>query len=119
MQLLEAQLKLQKLVNKPLGDFLSKEQLDGIIKNKGKSGQLLEVTLGMNLSNTTLDFDDGELKTNKCDKYGKPKETMFITQVTSIVDDLLTKQDFYHSKLYRKIRNLLYVPISKDGHPSQ
>jgi len=42
---------------------------------------------------------------------------MFITQISNIIDDLLTNQDFYQSNLYKKINNLLYVPISKIGEP--
>lgn len=63
-----------------------------------------------------LDFEDGELKTNKCDKYGNPLETMFITQILSTVDYLLYRKDFYGSRLYKKIDNLLYVPICKEGY---
>lgn len=73
----------------------------------------------MDLSNTHLDFEDGELKTNKCDSNGKPKETIFITQTASIIDDLIKESNFYESILYKKIKNLLYVPISKDGPPEE
>lgn len=85
--------------------------------NKGKTGQLLELTIGLNLSNTIRDFEDGELKTNKCDIDGKPLETMFITQISSIIDELLSKRTFKQTKLYYKIKRLLYVPICKDGNP--
>ena len=47
--------------------------------NKGKTDQLLELSLGMHLSSSNLDFDDGELKTNTCDAAGNPRETVFIT----------------------------------------
>jgi DNA mismatch repair protein MutH len=70
--------------------------------NKGKTDQLLELTIGLNLSNTTLDFEDGELKTNKCDRSRKPLETMFITQTSSITDELLSKRTFEETKLYKK-----------------
>jgi len=85
-----------------------------MIINKGRTGQLLELTIGLNLSNTTLDFEDGELKTNKCDRFGKPLETMFITQTASIIDELLSKKNFQDTKVYQKLRRLLYVPISKN-----
>lgn len=78
----------------------------------------MELTIGLNLSNTTLDFEDGELKTNKCDRTGKPLETMFITQTASIIDELLSKRRFQDTKLYKKFQHLLYVPISKDGNPA-
>lgn len=120
MKLIEAQTRIEKLVNIPFKEYLSPEQVqDAMMKiNKGKTGQLLELTIGLNLSNTTLDFEDGELKTNKCDRYGKPQETMFITQTASIIDDLLSKQAFQDTKLYEKFKRLLYVPISKDGSPA-
>lgn len=119
MKLDEAKKSIDKLAGKKFGQVLTQEQMTGIIKNKGKSGQLLEITLGLNLSNTNLDFEDGELKTNKCDTTGKPLETMFITQISTMIDELLTDKDFYKSNLYKKINNLLYVPISKVGVPSE
>lgn len=120
MKLIEAQSRIEKLANIPFKEYLSPEQIqDAMMKiNKGKTGQLLELTIGLNLSNTTLDFEDGELKTNKCDRYGKPLETMFITQTASIIDDLLSKRAFQDTKLYEKLNRLLYVPISKDGSPA-
>ncbi|HCW05528.1 MAG TPA: DNA mismatch repair protein MutH, partial [Clostridium sp.] len=80
---------IEPLVNKRFGELLSEEQMTDIIKNKGKSGQLLEILLGLKNTNSTLDFEDGELKTNKCDKNGKPLETMFITQISGLIDELL------------------------------
>lgn len=119
MKLDEAKKLIDALAGKKFGQVLKQEQMTDIIKNKGKSGQLLEITLGLNLSNTNLDFEDGELKTNKCDTTGKSLETMFITQISTMIDELLTGKDFYESKLYKKINNLLYVPISKVGAPSE
>lgn len=121
MKLIDAYEKINKFANIPFEKFLSPSQLeDKMLKyNKGKTGQLLEKTIGLNLSNTTLDFEDGELKTNKCDKTGKPLETIFITQISSFIDELLSKQDFQSTKLYKKIKNILYVPISKDGPTSK
>lgn len=121
MKLIEAYQKINQFANIPFKEYLSQSQLeDKMLKyNKGKTGQLLEKTIGLNLSNTTLDFEDGELKTNKCDKTGKPLETIFITQISSFVDELLSKQNFQNTKLYKKIKNILYVPISKDGPTSE
>lgn len=120
MKLIEAQARIEKLAYIPFKKYLSPTQVqDAMMKiNKGKTGQLLELTIGLNLSNTTLDFEDGELKTNKCDRTGKPLETMFITQTASIIDELLAKHTFEDTKLYKKIQRLLYVPISKDGSPA-
>ena len=119
MKLIEAQRRIEKLAYIPFKEYLSPDQVqDAMMKiNKGKTGQLLELTIGLNLSNTTLDFEDGELKTNKCDRTGKPLETMFITQTASIIDELLSFKPFEETKLYKKINRMLYVRISKDGDP--
>lgn len=119
MKLAEAKKKIDELANIPFKNYLSPTHYNDIIKNKGKTGQILELTIGLQLSNTTLDFEDGELKTNKCDKYGKPKETMFITQASSMIDEILEIKPFETTKLYKKLQNILYVPISKDGEPAQ
>ena len=121
MKLVEAYNKIIKFANIPFKEYLSEAVIkDPMMKiAKGRTGQLLEITIGLNLSNTTLDFEDGELKTNKCDKNGKPKETMFITQTASIIDELLVSKEFKSTKLYAKLKHLLYVPISKDGDTSE
>jgi len=119
MKLKTAINRLEPLVNKKFEDIFSKEQMKDIIINKGRSGQLLELALGLNNSSRKLDFEDGELKTNKCNSKGKPLETMYITQISRIIDDLLKRKDFYNTRLYHKIKNLLYVPISKEGEPKE
>lgn len=119
MKLNEAKNKIDELINVPFKNYLSLEHYNDIVKNKGKTGQILELTIGLPLSNRTLDFIDGELKTNKCDHTGKPLETMFITQTASIIDDLLDLESFKTSKLYKKLSHLLYVPINKDGSPDK
>lgn len=50
----------------------------------------------------TLAFEDRELKTNKCDSFGNPLETMFITQASAIIDEVLSSKNFYQTKLYAK-----------------
>ncbi|MDD4781860.1 MAG: DNA mismatch repair protein MutH [Tissierellia bacterium] len=117
MKLNDAKRRLDSIVNVPLREWMNQDQLQGITINKGKAGQLLEIALGLNNTSNKLDFEDGELKTNKCNKFGKPLETMFITQILSIIDELLSNKNFYNTRLYEKIDNLLYVPISKDGSP--
>ena len=119
MTINEAKNKINELIKVPFKNYLSPEDYNNIIKNKGRTGQILELTIGLLLSNRTLDFVDGELKTNKCDHTGKPLETMFITQTASIIDDLLDVNPFRTSKLYKKLNHLLYVPISKDGSPDK
>lgn len=117
MKLQEACDKLNKLVGIKFSSLFSAEEMRDIIIAKGKTGQLLELALGMNLSSADLDFEDGELKTNKCDKNGKPYETVFITQISAMIDELLAKKEFEKTKLYKKISNILYVPVCKDGKP--
>ncbi|QCX33119.1 DNA mismatch repair protein MutH [Caloramator sp. E03] len=119
MKLIDAKERLHLLVGKEFGQVFSKEQLQDIIRNKGKSGQILELALGLENSSKPLDFEDGELKTNKCDRDGNPKETMFITQIHSIIDELLEQKSFYETHVYKKIANLLYVPICKVGAPEK
>lgn len=117
LTLQEAYLRLKKLENIPFTLLFSPSQLASMRVNKGRTGQLLELALGMSSSNDTLDFVDGELKTNKCTKEGKPKETIFITQICTCIDDLFFKLHFQETHLYEKIRNLLYVPVMKEGEP--
>lgn len=117
MRLEEACVRFNRLAGIRFGDLFSASDMDMIIVNKGKTGQLLELALGMHLSSTNLDFDDGELKTNKCDAHGNPKETVFITQISSVIDELLQERTFEETHLYEKISNILYVPVCKDGRP--
>lgn len=60
------------------GEILSSPDMDMIIINKGKTGQILELALGMHLSITNVDFEGGELKTNKCDFRGNPKKQFLL-----------------------------------------
>lgn len=119
MKLEEARRRLNDLSEIRFEWLFSDEEINKIIINKGKTGQLLELALGMRLSNTNRDFEDGELKTNKCDAQGKPLETVFITQISSIIDDLILQRPFEDSHLYEKISNMLYVPVCKQGHPNE
>ena len=117
MKLQEACEKFNSLAGIRFGELFSPSDMDMIIINKGKTGQLLELALGMHLSSTNLDFEDGELKTNKCDAHGNPKETVFITQISSVIDELIQQSPFEETHLYAKISTTLYVPVCKDGDP--
>ena len=117
MKLKEAQEKIIKLCNIPFSEIFTEDDFDTIIKNKGKTGQLLELALGKKLDSFNIDFEDGELKSNKCDADGKPLETVFITQIASVIDELLQKKTFEETHLYEKINNMLYVPVCKVGNP--
>lgn len=117
MLLGEAKDRLNQISGIPFGKLFSSQEMQTIIINKGKAGQLLEIALGLGLSNRNLDFEDGELKTNKCDVHGDPCETVFITQISGIIDELIQERPFAETHLYEKIHNILYVPVCKDGDP--
>lgn len=117
MKLKEAQIKIKDICGIPFSELFTEDDFKTIIKNKGKTGQLLELALGKNLDSANLDFEDGELKSNKCDANGKPLETVFITQISSIIDELIAEKPFEETHLYEKISNMLYVPVCKEGDP--
>ena len=117
MKLKEAQAKIEPLCGISFSELFTKEDLKTIKINKGKTGQLLELALGKKLDSSNIDFEDGELKSNKCDKTGKPKETVFITQIASIIDDLIEQKPFEETHLFEKINNMLYVSVCKEGEP--
>ncbi len=119
MKLNEALPKLGKIINIPFGDLYTAPELAGIRIAKGNAGKLLEKLLGLPPDNTLRDFEDGELKTNKCNENGIPLETMFISQISSRFDELLESElGFKNSWIYKKINRLLYVPVVKtDTHP--
>jgi DNA mismatch repair protein MutH len=93
--------------------------------DKGRVGKLLETLIGLPNSSRLRDFEDGELKTNKADRYADPLETMFITQLSREFDNVIGPQSFEESHIYRKIKRGAYVPVCKVGdklewyfHPS-
>lgn len=117
MKLKEAQEKIISICNIPFSELFDELDFPMIIKNKGKTGQLLEMALGKKLDSANLDFEDGELKSNKCDANGKPLETVFITQIASVIDELIEEKPFEDTHIYEKIHNMLYVPVCKEGDP--
>lgn len=117
MKLKEAQEKIISICNIPFSELFDESDFPMIIKNKGKTGQLLEMALGKKLDSANLDFEDGELKSNKCDANGKPLETVFITQIASVIDELIEEKPFEDTHIYEKIHNMLYVPVCKEGDP--
>lgn len=103
----------EKINDVPFGVLFNNVPIDVI--NKGKVGQLLDIFLGLQNGNNLLDFEDGDLKTNKAKINGLPKETMFITQVSSQIDDLLNGIKFEDSRLFKKISRLIYLSVVKMG----
>lgn len=119
MKLKEAQERIIRLCNIPFCEIFDESDFETIIRNKGKTGQLLELALGKKLDSFNIDFEDGELKSNKCDASGKPLETVFITQIASKIDELLQEKPFEETHLFEKINNILYVPVCKVGNPRE
>lgn len=115
MRLDDARKLIEPLAGRPFGELLDATLLRDLHTNKGNVGQVLEQLLGLRLSSRHLDFDDGELKTNKVHLSGKPIETVFIMQLSSQVDDVLSRVPFRDLDLSRKVENLLYVPVYREG----
>ena len=105
---------LSKCCNKKLSILFNELPIDLKI-NKGHVGQLLLQYIGLGLDNKLLDFENGELKTNKSDKNGLPLETMFITQISKNFDDLICNNNFFFTNLYKKISNLVYLSVCKES----
>jgi len=91
MRLIDAIPKLNKIIGMPFSSIFSEKQLSNLIIPKGRTGQILELILGLENKSSNIDFEDGELKTNKSFSDGKPKETMFICQISNNIDKLLDK----------------------------
>jgi len=98
----------------PFGELLEGHPAD-LTTNKGHAGQLIEQYIGLSLGNALTDFEDGELKTNKTRPYGQPLETIAVTQISKIIDQLLDDppRPFCESPVSKKLNNLLVVPIVK------
>lgn len=120
MKLDEAIPIIEDVVGVPFRDFLPAPLLRDLHTNKGHAGQVLERYVGLKQGNARLDFEDGELKTNKSDFDGSPLETMAIIQLNGIIDEVLDDLvEFEQTQLYRKIANGLYVPICKVGDETE
>lgn len=105
--------KLEKIEGIPFETLMKK--IPNLIIDKGKTGKILELLIGLPPSNKLRDFEDGELKTNKADQNGKPLETMFIMQISKNFDRIISSESFRNSRLYKKIKKGIYVPVCKIG----
>ena len=108
---------ISQIPNKSFSEIFNGQDLSDIIKNKGKTGQLLEtIILKLNLSNTKLDFIDGELKTNKCKANGEPSETVAVCQISSHFDEMIDDNfNFNNNYIIDKISNMIYVRVDKSN----
>jgi DNA mismatch repair protein MutH len=111
--------RLDTVMGRPFGELFAEYQLDGIMVAKGKTGKLLERLLGLAPGASLTDLENGELKTNKASSDGHPEETMFISQISTKVDQLFEHRPFPQSWLYGKIRRIVYIPVVKEGRPEE
>ncbi len=96
---------------------LFEDHPEDLYTNKGNVGQMLLKLIGLKLDSNLTDFEDGELKTNKTRPDGRPRETIFITQISRTIDTLVgePRTPFEVSNVYEKVKNLLVVPVVKDA----
>jgi len=107
---------LERACNRPFRELFPGHSVD-LRTNKGNVGQLLLRYLDLPLDSNLLDFEDGELKTNKAQPNGLPIEPLFITQISRVFDGLVSSPPvrWEESTLHRKTANLVYLPVVKDA----
>ncbi len=112
MKLSDAYPVCKNSINISFKKLFSNFSTDDIIRNKGKSGQLMQKLCGLQLSNTTTDFEDGELKTSEL------KELTAITMITDWVDDIICEEpiSFNNSRLFKKIQNMIFMHLVKPSN---
>ncbi len=108
---------IKQIPNQPFKTIFNNQDLSDIIKNKGKTGQLMEtIILKLGLSSKHLDFVDGELKTNKSKANGIPDETVAVCQISSLFDNMLDDNfNFDNNYIIDKIKNMIYVRVDKSS----
>lgn len=116
MRLVDALPRLESLYKVRFSELFEKCDME---TDKGRVGKLLQGLLGMLHTGRLLDFDDGELKTNMSNPSGKPLETMYISQISKKIDFLLNRGAFRESWIYSKTRDLVYLPVVKEGNPPE
>ena len=100
MKLSEAKSKFDSLDKSLIPNY------DG--RNKGKRGQELEQLLGKELCSGLLDFDDGE------GKSFKSRQTIAVTQLKHVLDELINGVSFKQSKVFTKLSNCWIIRFTKD-----
>jgi DNA mismatch repair protein MutH len=108
--LLEDALKLiLELEGKTLGSISTPD-----IINKGSVGQIVERAIGVDLSSDLLDFENGELKSNKF-LGGAPAETLAVTQIGHVLNEIHAEISWAKSSVLKKITSFIFLPIHKDA----
>lgn len=107
-------LEIEKI---PLGEIFSDELRSEIANgkiNKGYSGQILELAIGLELGTSLKDLDDGEIKTTII-KNDYTKESIPITMLNHLLEEIKTQLDWVETKVFHKIQNFLIVPCHKNS----
>ena len=90
-------------------DSLDKSLIPNYGRNKGKRGQIIEKLLGKELCSGLLDFDDGE------GKSFKTGQTIAVTQLKHVLDELINGVSFKQSKVFTKLSNCWFIRFTKEG----
>ena len=84
------------------------------IINKGSVGQIIERAIGVDLSSDLLDFENGELKSNKFLR-GAPAETLAVTQIGHVLKEIQGEVRWARSSVLKKIQSFIFLPVHKDA----
>lgn len=109
---------LENIAGRRFGTFMPPEKLASLTAggniNKGLVGQVLEQVLGVGNSSRTMDLVDGELKTHKSTPAGLPMETVAVTMVSTIIDEMYDCRPFEQTRVFKKLNRTIYVPAYRD-----
>jgi hypothetical protein len=94
-------------LHKRFVELFSVEQLDGMRVNKGKSGTLLENIMGIVPEGRLRDLEDCEMKSYK------EGESIAITMIPSLLEEIYNQVSFLESSLCKKISKILFIRIDK------
>jgi DNA mismatch repair protein MutH len=109
--------KIQRLEGIPLGQLFkddSRAEVANGHKNKGWAGQVLELVIGLKLSGKLNDLDDGEVKTTNV-KNNLTKESIPITVLNHLLDEMMNKVPWKNSKVHQKVKKFILVPVIRDS----
>ena len=102
-------------VKKSYESVIGKEHLCVKTKNKGGPGHLLEDLLGISHSSDCLDLVDGEIKGFPLKSQTKSKESVAVT----MVEKDMRKIPFEESRVYKKLKNTLFIPYERKGKDNE
>jgi len=101
---------IEEYCNVSLHPLLDKNNLHDL-SNKGKWGHILERLIGIGLNSESLDLTDGEIKTFK------RSQSIAITMVDHVTDEIIECRPFKESYLYNKIKQTVMVPrVELENH---